>query len=273
MSGSCYSLRFDEGSLDGEDGDSRIRLELEGLGCDLSVNGILPPWKPGDGRAFFPSSRECFTRLVVPTPWASVHGWLRLGGELVLASGQCYSDRSLHSYPLRDFTNRTFYFRTFSPASDLPDPQRSRVPAHAAAPAGSREGVGVHRPELHDGATRLQRGGPGNPSVTPPPAADGALRGLRTGRGLRTHALVPRLRYRAKATGLPPGGGRCLLQTPAAVPVAGVLPGHAARAGGPEGGSASPRPGQFRDFHRVASRLDGGSALPRRERVEGRLKR
>jgi hypothetical protein len=121
MDGSRYSLRFAEGSLTGEGGESRIRLELEGLGCDLWVNGLLPPWKPGDGQAFFPSTRQSFTRLAVPSPWAAVSGWLRLGERRVAASGQCSADRSLHSYPLRDFTNRTFFFRTFSPLSVPPE--------------------------------------------------------------------------------------------------------------------------------------------------------
>ena len=120
MGGSRYRVDFAEGWLEGEEGESRIRLELGGLGCDLAVSGILPPWKPGDGQAFFPSSRQAFTRLAVPSPWAAVRGWLRLGCRLVASSGQCYADRSLHTYPLRDFTNRTFYFRTFSPVSVAP---------------------------------------------------------------------------------------------------------------------------------------------------------
>jgi hypothetical protein len=120
MCGSRYRVDFMEGWLEGEEGESRIRLELKDLSCDLAVSGILPPWKPGDGQAFFPSSRQAFTRLAVPSPWAAVRGWLRLGGRLVAGSGQCYADRSLHTYPLRDFTNRTFYFRTFSPVSVAP---------------------------------------------------------------------------------------------------------------------------------------------------------
>jgi hypothetical protein len=121
MGGDRYSLRFAEGSLTGEGGESRILLELEDLGCDLTVSGILSPWKPGDGQAFFPSSRQSFTRLVVPSPWAAVRGWLRLGDRRVTVSGQCCADRSLHSYPMRDFANRTFFFRTFSPASVPPE--------------------------------------------------------------------------------------------------------------------------------------------------------
>ena len=123
MAGSRYRLDFAEGSLEGEGGASRIRLKLEDLSCDLSISGILPPWKPGDGQAYLPGSRQAFSRLTVTSPWARASGRLQLGGRLMAGDGQCYADRTLHTYPLRDFSNRTYYFRTFSPV-EVPSEQR-----------------------------------------------------------------------------------------------------------------------------------------------------
>jgi hypothetical protein len=114
------SLFLPIGTLEGADGQYRVRLNLEGFACDLRLQPILPPWMPGDSYAYLDRSKKAFSRLAMPSPWAAVSGSMTVYGRQIRADGQGYGDRTLHNLPLSRLHSPTFAFHVFdAPAKAL----------------------------------------------------------------------------------------------------------------------------------------------------------
>jgi hypothetical protein len=113
-----FSVRIGSSSFEGADGRYRIRIEMEGFSCDLQVRSILPLWQPGDGYVFLTKNRDVYMRLGVHCPWGLTTGYMVVRGRRISASGQCYGDRSRHSYAISKLSSPTLAFRGFSPADD-----------------------------------------------------------------------------------------------------------------------------------------------------------
>jgi hypothetical protein len=101
------------GTLEGADGRYRVRLSLEGFSCDLRLEPILLPWMPGDSYAYLDRSKKAFSRLAMPSPWATVSGSMTVYGRWIRADGQGYGDRTLHNLPLSRLHSPTFAFHVF----------------------------------------------------------------------------------------------------------------------------------------------------------------
>jgi hypothetical protein len=102
--------------FEGADGSYRVRINQDDFYCDLQVRSMLPLWQPGDGYVFLTKKRDVFMRLGVHSPWAVTRGYMVVRGRWMSADGQCYGDRSRHSYPISKISSPALAFRGFSPA-------------------------------------------------------------------------------------------------------------------------------------------------------------
>jgi hypothetical protein len=111
-----FSIRIGSSSFEGADGIYRVCIEQEDFSCDLRVRSLLPLWQPGDGYVFLTEDRKVYMRLGVHCPWAVTSGHMVIQGRWMSATGQCYGDRSRHSYSISKMSSPTLAFRGFSPA-------------------------------------------------------------------------------------------------------------------------------------------------------------
>ena len=112
----CFSIRIGSSSFEGADGVYRVCIEQENFSCDLRVRSVLPLWQPGDGYAYLSEDRKVYMRLGVHCPWAVTSGHMVIRGRRISAAGQCYGDRSRHSYSISKMSSPTLAFRGFTPA-------------------------------------------------------------------------------------------------------------------------------------------------------------
>lgn len=108
-----FGFRFGRTAFEQVPGGCRIRIELKGFSCDLLVQGILPPWKPGDGWALYSGRKDEYTRYSSPAPWAEVSGTMSMFGESFDAHGQCLWDACLTVQPLSRTNSLITVFRAF----------------------------------------------------------------------------------------------------------------------------------------------------------------
>jgi hypothetical protein len=111
-----FSIRIGSSSFEGADGCYRVRIDQQDFSCDLRVRSLLPLWQPGDGYAYLSRDRKVYMRLGVHCPWALTSGSMVIRGRWISASGQCYGDRSRHSYSISKMSSPTLAFRGFTPA-------------------------------------------------------------------------------------------------------------------------------------------------------------
>jgi hypothetical protein len=123
-----FVFHFGPNLFEATAGGCRIRLALKGFSCDLDIRGILPPWKPGDGWAYYTGKRDEFSRYASPAPWAAVSGRMSVFGEIVSASGQCLWDTCLTVQPLSRTNSLITVFRAFG-RPDSPESGRMFISA------------------------------------------------------------------------------------------------------------------------------------------------
>ncbi len=109
-----FDIQVGRSSFSGSDGKYRVRIEQEEFSCDLRIENLLPLWQPGNGYVLFPTDRNVFMRLGVNSPWALTSGYMILQGQRISARGQCYGDRSRHSFHITRMSSPTLAFRGFS---------------------------------------------------------------------------------------------------------------------------------------------------------------
>lgn len=117
LAGGRLSLRFPGGLFEGSNGRYVLRLAMTGFACDLALSGILPPWKPGDGRVVLSDSGDATMRFGIAVPWGLVSGTLDADGRPRTVRGQCYADTSVSVLPLNRQHPEQFAFRAFPTAS------------------------------------------------------------------------------------------------------------------------------------------------------------
>jgi hypothetical protein len=110
-----FCIQVGSSSFEGADGLYRVRIDQEEFSCDLRVRSLLPLWQPGDGYVFLTENRRVYMRLGVHCPWAVTSGHMVVRGRWISAAGQCYGDRSRHSYSISKMNSPTLAFRGFSP--------------------------------------------------------------------------------------------------------------------------------------------------------------
>ena len=100
--------------FEGSGSSYRATARGDGIGLELALEGMLQPWKPGDGVARLTDDPGIFTRLALPAPWAKVTGWVTLGGERTPVTGQAYTDLTVTVLPMQRLPTETTCFRVWS---------------------------------------------------------------------------------------------------------------------------------------------------------------
>jgi hypothetical protein len=103
---------------------THVHIALDGFSCDLRITNILPPWRPGDGLAWYDAGRKAYSRYAIAAPWALVSGSMTVFGESMNADGQCFLDTSYAVQPLDRPNSPLYAFRAFS---DPGLPMKDRV--------------------------------------------------------------------------------------------------------------------------------------------------
>ncbi len=118
-----YRISFNGGTVEGSSAHHHIAVDREGFGCDLQIDNLLPPWRPGDGVVRLSAQDDIFVRMAVPVPWATVRGTVRFGEHRIAVSGQLYGDSSLAVLPMNRQNSPLYAFRAFSP-QEVPGGER-----------------------------------------------------------------------------------------------------------------------------------------------------
>jgi len=71
----------------------QLHAEENGMIADLTFTGIVPPWRPRDGKVFF-GDREHYFAWVVPIPHGKVEGTLVYDGKTHHVTGTGYHDHN-----------------------------------------------------------------------------------------------------------------------------------------------------------------------------------
>ncbi|UCF98251.1 MAG: hypothetical protein JSV89_01645 [Spirochaetaceae bacterium] len=116
-----FSIRIGNSSFEGADGRYRVRIQQEEFACELLVRSLLPLWQPGDGYVFLTEGGDVYMRLGVHCPWAVTSGYMVIRDNWMSAAGQCYGDRSRHSYSISRMSSPTLAFRGFTEAQIPPE--------------------------------------------------------------------------------------------------------------------------------------------------------
>lgn len=115
---------FGQNRLEFSGGQCRLRLELEGVGCDLRWVPRLPPWAPLPGlrgrlapalialgqRRWAPSDHFEYASVI---PRGHVEGTLRLGAREVPVVGSGYHERGVSNVAMSTFFASWFWARLF----------------------------------------------------------------------------------------------------------------------------------------------------------------
>jgi hypothetical protein len=124
MTSEGLDLRLGRNVFSMSGSETRVSIALDGFSCDLSIINILPPWKPGNGWAWYNAAQTAFSRYSIAAPLALVSGSMTVFGGSMDASGQCFLDTNYSVQPLKRPNSPAFILRAFS----LPDvPRKDRV--------------------------------------------------------------------------------------------------------------------------------------------------
>ena len=70
-----------------------LHTETDKMSADLTFTGVVPPWRPRDGKAFF-GDYEHYFGWVVPIPYGAVKGTLTYDGKTHTVTGSGYHDHN-----------------------------------------------------------------------------------------------------------------------------------------------------------------------------------
>lgn len=92
-----------------------VRLAEEDMAFDLTFEGLMPGWKPGEGRTLY--GETDFFAWVVPAPRARVRGTVRFGDRRLEASGVGYHDHNWGVGDMKRIVDHWYWGRVY--ADDL----------------------------------------------------------------------------------------------------------------------------------------------------------
>lgn len=111
-------LFFKEGDnmIEGKgDGIYRIKLKYPGFACDLTYKNNVPPWRPGNGYAYYEANKKSYGYNIITSPWADVSGSITLPDKSLTVNGEGYSDWGRGSSFPTKLSPYLYSIRTFSP--------------------------------------------------------------------------------------------------------------------------------------------------------------
>lgn len=71
-----------------------LHAEAEGLGADLILTGIVPPWRPGAGKSYYDRELKTYFGWLPAIPYGRVEGELTYTGKTVRVQGSGYHDHN-----------------------------------------------------------------------------------------------------------------------------------------------------------------------------------
>ncbi len=88
----------------------QLHAEAEGMDADLTFSGIVPPWRPRDGKAFF-GDYDHYFGWVAPIPHGSVSGTLTYDGKTHNVTGAGYHDHNWGNLALPSVQDHWYWGR------------------------------------------------------------------------------------------------------------------------------------------------------------------
>ncbi len=99
--------------LSGGPGKLRAVVKEGGVDLDLTFENVLPPWRPGNGRATYDEDGEEYYDLTLLAPRAKVTGTVKAAGRTVSFSGTGYADHRASNVAPNVAGRRWVRFRAF----------------------------------------------------------------------------------------------------------------------------------------------------------------
>jgi hypothetical protein len=87
-----------------------VHFEGNGLAADLTFNGIVPPWRPGAGKAYF-GDLEHFFGWLPSVPYGTVEGTLTYDGKKRTVKGTGYHDHNWGNVGLNEVMDHWYWGR------------------------------------------------------------------------------------------------------------------------------------------------------------------
>ena len=88
----------------------QLHAEAKEIGADLTFTGIVPPWRPRDGKAFFGDWEHYFAWLPA-IPYGAVEGTLKYNGQSHKVTGSGYHDHNWGNVSLPEVLDHWYWGR------------------------------------------------------------------------------------------------------------------------------------------------------------------
>lgn len=88
----------------------QLHAQANGMSADLTFTGVVPPWRPRDGKVFFGDRQNYFAWLPA-IPYGTVEGTLTYGGESHNVTGSGYHDHNWGNVSLPDVIDHWYWGR------------------------------------------------------------------------------------------------------------------------------------------------------------------
>jgi len=89
----------------------QIHIDLDDLIADLTLFGLVPPWRPGTGKVYFEDTQHYFAWLL-PIPHGILEGSVTYNGQVQYVKGTCYHDHNWGNIKLNKVMNSWIWGRT-----------------------------------------------------------------------------------------------------------------------------------------------------------------
>jgi predicted secreted hydrolase len=88
----------------------QLHAEANGMSADLTFTGIVPPWRPLDGKAYF-GDREHYFGWLPAIPYGTVQGTLTYDGKTHNVTGSGYHDHNWGNLSLPNVIDHWYWGR------------------------------------------------------------------------------------------------------------------------------------------------------------------
>jgi predicted secreted hydrolase len=103
-------LRIGPNRAQGDLHTYRLHVEMETLSADLIFTGLVPPWRPGAGKAYFGDLEHYFAWLP-SMPYGAVDGTLTYDGQTYHVKGSGYHDHNWGNVGLNEVMDHWYWGR------------------------------------------------------------------------------------------------------------------------------------------------------------------
>ncbi|HQG49591.1 MAG TPA: hypothetical protein PK373_10925 [Sedimentisphaerales bacterium] len=116
-----FEITFGDNSLAGPLDALVIKVKNASFEAEYRLKNLVPPWKPGTGRAQYGASPSRYFQFTVMAPIAQMEGTVRVAGEdkARTVKGIVHADHSLTTIGMQEQAKRNMRFRSINPKSTL----------------------------------------------------------------------------------------------------------------------------------------------------------